>query len=103
MLRFLFKITHIQPSVMVEFLAPIITYGDTLLELWVKQGDSLPQSYGLLEEIIDKSVLEQHGISLESSAMCLQSNQIQKYKVDSQWDNLALAAAYNNIRAIEFI
>ena len=100
-IRFLFRTTHIEPSILAKFIAPIISQGDTLLAEWIKQGDLFPSSCCL--EVINSFELEQYGITLASFAIRLRSTQLQTYEVDSQWDIIALAAAYNNIHVIELI
>ena len=98
-LCFLFRIAHIQPDVLIEFIVPVITYGDTLLDIWMKQGDPFPS---IRTRTIADSEFKKYGIEPESLAMCLKNNQIQKVRADTaQWDIIALAAAYNSFQMIE--
>jgi ankyrin repeat domain-containing protein 50 len=100
-LRFILRSVHMERDFMRSLLFPIIACDSALLEEW-KRNINLAEITIPLDSL-KTGLLERYEIMLKPRMMSYYNNALQTHEINTAWDPFALAAASNNVAAIDLI
>jgi hypothetical protein len=100
-LQFVLQKVHMEPDDMMAILSPVIACGNALLEEWKRHINLTDINIPL--DSPKPELLERYEIKLKPRVMRYWNRALQTIEVDRVWDPFALAAASNNMAAINLI